>query len=381
MLFDGESTYGWRVHDGAHISAAGGVLKLAAGKSGWAATNAQFADFVLVAQYRSAGESLLALRVGPDGPAATGAIRCKLADTGGRWQTLKLRLARGQFSVEKDGKPAGEPKPIPQARPVGSIALAGPGRLELKTLKLLPLGAEPIFNGKDLKGWRVHPRSRSIYSVTPNGCINVRNGPGDLQTDRQWADFILQLDIFVNGDHLNSGIFFRSLPGQFWMGYESQIRNEWVTEVVLKNGTRLFGSCTRKNDHLELTVLAANGKRVRRRRERIATSEVEELIEHRDKPIDFGTGGIYGRVPARKVVSNDREWFTMTVLAVGNYMSVWVNGYQVSQFRDTRPPSENARRGCKTTPGAISIQGHDPTTDLSFRNIRIVELPVSGRRD
>jgi hypothetical protein len=47
----------------------------------------------------------------------------------------------------------------------------------------------------------------------------------------------------------------------------------------------------------------------------------------------------------------------------------------VSDFTDTRPPSNNARRGAKLDRGPISLQGHDPTTDLSFRNIRIAELP------
>jgi hypothetical protein len=27
-------------------------------------------------------------------------------------------------------------------------------------------------------------------------------------------------------------------------------------------------------------------------------------------------------------------------------------------------------------PGVVSLQGHDPTTDLSFRNLRIGELPA-----
>jgi hypothetical protein len=42
---------------------------------------------------------------------------------------------------------------------------------------------------------------------------------------------------------------------------------------------------------------------------------------------------------------------------------------------DNRPARENAREGYRAEAGAISIQGHDPTTDLSFRKIRIAELP------
>ena len=56
---------------------------------------------------------------------------------------------------------------------------------------------------------------------------NVKDGNGDLQTEETFGDFVLQLEIISNGTHLNSGVFFRALPGQFWSGYESQIRNQW----------------------------------------------------------------------------------------------------------------------------------------------------------
>jgi uncharacterized protein with LGFP repeats len=92
--------------------------------------------------------------------------------------------------------------------------------------------------------------------------------------------------------------------------------------------------------------------------------------------VDFGTGGIYGFQPARKVVASDHEWFTKTIVANGRHMAVWVNGYQVSDWTDPRPPSDNPREGCRLKAGILSLQGHDPTTDLSFRNLRIAEYPT-----
>ena len=64
----------------------------------------------------------------------------------------------------------------------------------------------------------------------------------------------------------------------------------------------------------------------------------------------------------------------MTVIAHGNHLATWVNGYPVADWTDTRPPHRNPREGCCTEKGAISIQGHDPTTNLSFRKLRIGEL-------
>ena len=194
-------------------------------------------------------------------------------------------------------------------------------RLSLRNVMLKPLGLEPIFNGKDLTGWKAIPDRPSRFEVTDRGELSITDGPGDLQTEGQWTDFVLQLDIKTNGKHLNSGVFFRATPGQFWSGYESQIRNQW------QNGDRGI-------------------------------------------PVDFGTGGIYGHRPARRVVSNDNEWFTKTIVAHGAHLAVWVNGYQVSDFTDPA--------GTRLGEGAISLQGHDPTTDLSFRNLRLAELPVTA---
>jgi hypothetical protein len=74
-------------------------------------------------------------------------------------------------------------------------------------------------------------------------------------------------------------------------------------------------------------------------------------------------------------VAEDREWFTKTIVANGPHIAVWVNGYQVSDLTDERPPHENPREGLREGPGVIALQGHDPTTNFLFRNLRIVELP------
>jgi hypothetical protein len=70
----------------------------------------------------------------------------------------------------------------------------------------------------------------------------------------------------------------------------------------------------------------------------------------------------------------------MTVLAHGRHIATWVNGYQTVEWTDDRPPDDNPRKGSKTGKGHISIQGHDPTTDLSFRNLRIAELPKAAAK-
>ena len=95
----------------------------------------------------------------------------------------------------------------------------------------------------------------------------------------------------------------------------------------------------------------------------------------RTKPEDCGTGGIFRRQNAREVVADDFEWLHKTIHADDKHVAVWVNGYPVTDFTDRRPADKNPRRGVRQEPGTIQIQGHDPTTDFSFRNLKISRLP------
>jgi hypothetical protein len=94
----------------------------------------------------------------------------------------------------------------------------------------------------------------------------------------------------------------------------------------------------------------------------------------RTKPVDHGTGAIFRRIQARRVVANDNEWFSKTIVADGPHIAVWVNGYQVTDWTDTRKPNDNPREGLRTEKGTLQIQGHDPTTDILFRDFRAAEL-------
>jgi len=239
-----------------------------------------------------------------------------------------------RLTAKLDGKTIAKTKEA--AGKVGAIALehASGEKIEYRNIKLEPLGLRAIFNGKDLAGWRKveAPKAKEppLWSVK-DGAIHVEKGPGQLETEATFADFLLQLDIRTNAQHEkhhpNSGVFFRGDPNGFWTGYEAQIRNEY------KEGDRA-------------------------------------------KPVDFGTGGIYHYQPARKVVSNDNEFFLMTVLARGRRMLVWINGCAVSDWEDPNPEGSNVRKKeAKLTAGTISLQAHDPTTNLDFKNIRIAELP------
>ena len=71
------------------------------------------------------------------------------------------------------------------------------------------------------------------------------------------------------------------------------------------------------------------------------TNKLVGKKEIKSTAFDFGTGAIYRRVPARKEMSKDNEWFGMTILAQGNHLATWVNGVQVVDWTDTRPILES----------------------------------------
>ncbi len=348
LLFDGETDYGWHAAKKGDWKVADGAISVSSGEPGLLATTSEFADYELKLEFRAprGTNSGVFLRTPaiPTDPAKD-CYELNIADpdtspfyTGsfvGRqkaseylhsddWQSLEVTAQGGHFVVEVDGKPVLDyTDPAPLTR--GKIGLQlNKGAVAFRNIKLKPLGLKSIFNGRDLTGWNVFPGKKSVFSVTPAGYLNVKNGAGQLESTGQYGDFVLQGEIISNGKFLNSGIFFRCIPGQPTQGYESQIHNGYIL--------------------------------------------------NRTQPVDFGTGAIYRRQKARKVVPDDFQWFHKTLVVSGNHMAVWVNGYQVSDFTDDRPPEENAREGSRLAPGTLSIQGHDPTTDLSFRNLRIVEM-------
>lgn len=322
LLFDGESTFGWRIEGESAVEKGALVL---GGKKGTTASSS-----LTLGAYR------LALELDVVG---SGEVEVR---AGGRVSKLRPRVGHALDLKTGDGT-------APHA--VVQFTIPANTQVRLHSARVQPTGMTSLFNGKDLSGWKVFrgnaKQEKSKWTVTPEGWLNVQDGPGDLQTEKVFDDFLLQLECRSNGKHLNSGLFFRCLPDKYQQGYEAQIRNQLAPSGVQKYTVEEYDAKTNK----------LVGKK---------TVEAPTF--------DFGTGAIYRRVPARKLMAKDGEWFTLTVLARGRQVATWVNGVQVVDWTDHRPANENGRNGYREAAGAISIQGHDPTTNLSFRNLRIVPL-------
>jgi hypothetical protein len=332
-LFDGETLFGWNQFGTAPWRVQDGAMVCDSGAGGWIATTSQFQDFELTCKVKVSPEATtgVAFRAGLEGHPSengSGAVWITEPKDGGQ-QAHEVRIVAQGKNIEAtvDGKAV---EGVSAERAKGYIGfLYGhneDAKIAVSDVVLRPLGLASVFNGKDLTGWNIIPGHKSEFSVV-DGALNIKNGNGQIETAGTYEDFLLQLDIMANGvpeKPLNSGVFFRTPVGVFWKGYESQVRNQFEGD-------------------------------------------------DRTKPVDFGTGGNYGNQPARKVVPSEKEWFTKTVVADDNHTAVWINGYLVSDFTDVRPVSKDAqgKAGYVAEAGTINLQGHDPTTDMFFKNINI----------
>jgi hypothetical protein len=358
LLFDGETTFGWKPGTSESDKKPDVTVKnselILTGYNTYADFTTPFRYFELQCEYRTEGTGELSNDAHLSIAVPGHLWGFGMESAKGKWGRMQLRFnPDGHEFHRKDDpdkksfvKKGNLPKKLGPATLQFSPVYGENSKLSLRNVKIKPLATTPIFNGKDLTGWKEFPGRKSKFSVSKEGWLSIKNGPGDLQTTGQWADFVLQLECRTNGANLNSGVFFRCQPDKYQQGYEAQIQNQGAKEPKT------------------YTIEEFDPK----------THELKDKKKIKNWSVDYGTGAIYRRMPARKAVAKDREWFTMTVIAHGRHVATWVNGIQVVDWTDNRPAKDNAREGYRAPKGPISLQGHDPTTDLSFRNLRITDL-------
>jgi hypothetical protein len=158
-----------------------------------------------------------------------------------------------------------------------------------------------LFNGKDLKGWKVHGTEKWYVE---NGELICESGPdkqyGYLATDKDYKDFELTVE-FKQESNGNSGVFFRST-------IEGTKITGWQAEVA---------------------------------------------------PKGHSTGGIYesyGREwlikpdPSLDNVLKEGDWNTLTVRVKGDLVETFLNGTKMITFKDAKIGAAN---------GKIALQIHD----------------------
>jgi len=350
-LFDGETLFGWKEtkKDRANWKVVDKTIVADTGKVSILRTTTEFDDYELKVDFLTTEKTnsgvFLHMRYKP-GDVATDCYELNIANdssnpfpTGSfvkrnkvdvdfqneQWQTFHVTVQGDHVTVKLDGKTVNEYVDTTGLKR-GYIGLQfNKGPIKFRNVVVRPLHVDSIFNGKDLSQWDGSQSNDSKFSVTDDGEMKVIGGRGQLESKIQLADFVFSMQCRTNAAGLNSGVFFRSIPSEFTNGYESQIQNQF-------------------NDG------------------------------DRSQPVDCGTGGIFRRSNARHINANDQEWFSKTIITTGPHISVWVNGLQVTDWKDEREPDANPRKGLRKEQGTFILQGHDPTTDILFRNIKARKL-------
>ncbi len=346
-LFDGGTLFGWQPGGVANWKVDNGTILVTEGDVGLLCTTTTFSNYQLHVEFLAEADTnsgiFLHTTLAPSSPTQdcyeiniadptndfpTGSLvgrqKVNVTPTVG-WQTFDITVNGAEISIALNGQPIldyVDEKPLGR----GQIGIQhNHGQIAFRNLHLKPVQLTPIFNGSDLSGWKNYPKMESKFTVTDAGHLHVKNGKGQLETEGKYGNFVMQLECKTHAQNLNSGIFFRCIPGETMNGYESQIHNGFEAD-------------------------------------------------DRNQPTDCGTGGIFRRQNARWIAADDLVWFQKTLVADGPHIAVWVNGLQVSDWIDERPAHKNPRKGLRLEPGTIMIQGHDPTTNISFRHLRVSEM-------
>lgn len=221
-----------------------------------------------------------------------------------------------------------------------ALSLSGPTSAQEK-------GWVPLFNGKDLTGWKIHDKPHAnILAVikkekdgkvigydgkfkdgkagplwrVEDGILIGSGPPSHLFSERgDFTDFEYRVEASINNGG-NSGQYFRTEFGpNFPKGYEAQINATHGDKV--RTGS-LYPAGALSKFRSEICVL--------------------DTAPHKPD-----------------------EWFTQEVRAVGDQITIKVNGKQTVNWKDP---------GKLFSKGHFALQGHDPGTVVKFRKIEMREI-------
>lgn len=177
--------------------------------------------------------------------------------------------------------------------------------------------AEKLFNGKNLDGWKIYGTEKWYVE---DGLLICESGPdkqyGYLATEKWFDNFVLEVE-FKQEANGNSGVFFRST-------IEGTKISGWQVEVA---------------------------------------------------PPNHDTGGIYesyGRGWLHQIPDDQEgflkmgEWNKMKIQVVGNHVTTWLNGHQMTDLTDDKIGEGK---------GSIALQIHDGGgIKVFWRNMVIQKL-------
>lgn len=369
-LFNGKDLSGWRPVGAAKWSVVDGAI-VGDNSHGfedwsWLVSEAEFGDFVLRLRFRwVSGNSGVQFRSRLDGERMSGyqadvypgraGVTGTLYEMNGRgglkaaspaaeraldktgWNDYEIVATGDHIAFWLNGAKVLDVRDDRAARGVVGFQLhkSQACRLLWKDIRILelksPADFQPLFNGKDLSGWK--PLGDAKWSVEQEVIrgLTGRGGYGWLVSDREFANFVLRLRFRWYAG--NSGVQFRSkVHGTMVHGYQADIDlgGNVYTGMLYDEGFR--------------------GKLVA-------------------PPPDF-----------LKSVKRD-GWNDYEISAIGDHILMAINGVKSVDFYDPllSPRLPPARRDPHHAKGILALQVHSGrNVKLEWKDLRILDLGESG---
>ena len=186
-------------------------------------------------------------------------------------------------------------------------------------------GFIPLFNGKNLDGWKINetPESFSVADniLTVKGVRSHLFYDGSVQ-NHDFKNFHLRVEAMTYPG-ANSGVYFHTeFQESGWpkKGFEVQVNNT-----------------------------------------------------HKDPK---KTAGLYGILDNFTAPVEDNKWFVMEVIVEGKHVVTKVDGKVISDFNEPEPAAPpKGFEGRFINHGTFAIQGHDPESKVQYKRIEVKPLP------
>ncbi len=356
-LFNGASLLGWNAHGAWNATV--GNLTATGGGNRYVLTAVPFADLKIEFEYNASQQMGAKLRLWTSHD-DTGGLSVDLdtlgsaAGVGGieslshssltvvapGWHSVKIEAAHGQLNVRIDGQPSGNTSGLGSRAGYIGFEAATDGTLQIRAVKLSPLGANSIFNGTDLSGWKSiarnpdakggvgHDLTKTLtlgigggttkpheakWSVQ-KGSIHGQDGPGGLEHSTPVEDGIFLINAAVVGDVKKenfAALSLRTVPGQLSGGYSAGI------------GPYAGG--------------------------------IDNLVSH---PPLSGAGSV-----------------EETIVMAGRSFAIWVNGALTTVHTDTRAENSSPAKGAKTGGGAVTLLLPNGNEQVDVQRLSAILLP------
>ena len=177
-----------------------------------------------------------------------------------------------------------------------------------------------LMDGKTFDGWKASIDNPTTFKVV-DGAF-VANGPVDhlyyegKVNNHNFKNFELKVDVMTK-EHSNGGIYFHT---------------EYQEKGFPKKG-----------------------------------NEIQVNQSHSD-PVR--SGSIYNVVKVLEQNAKDDVWYTTHIVVVGKHVWIYINDKKVVDYEE--PAEMQGDR--KLSAGTFALQGHDPKSTISYKNIRVKPL-------